>query len=43
MRGQIVNEIFAPIYQSMKVIKIDLVILDLRTNTKLPAKEVSIP
>ena len=27
MSGQIVNEIFAPSYQSMKVIKIDLVML----------------
>ena len=27
MSGQIVNEIFAPSYQSMKVIKFDLVML----------------
>ena len=27
MHGQILNEIFAPSYQSMKVIKIDLVML----------------
>ena len=27
MSGQIVNEIFAPSYQSMKVINIDLVVL----------------